>query len=162
MSLPSWLSACVVVLLLGCGSRTGVGSFEAIDGGARPTDARVLDARADSSTRRDAGLRCDPSRMVTIPRGLPIEVGAYFDTASVCVRDAAAAREVERVAPRVQCDASSGCRGGGILCVWRGLVGDPPGTGAPATIDAEELAQACAITTLGDSVGSLTFTLFVD
>lgn len=107
-------------------------------------DAALVDAAAsedaataeDAATSGDSGMACDTTRIRFFPAGMLME-GRLCDDVFACVPTRADAIALEAAAPLFDCSipAEGACTG--ISCVMR-----------PSLLDAAEVAQICAVTTL--------------
>jgi hypothetical protein len=100
---------------------------------AGPPDAAAPD---DAATSGDAGVPCNPDRIRFLPAGMLME-GRLCDDVFACVPTRADAMALEAAAPLFDCSmpAEGSCTG--VSCVMR-----------PSLLDAAEVAQICAATTL--------------
>ncbi len=150
----------LTLLLIGCSGGVaddaGIDAATASDAGSRPDATSSPDAGRDAAPGdagslpdaaitdaaiTDAGATCnlDAVRFAGIARG-PLQIGALCDEVNVCVRNRAEAARVMAASSRFSCAASAfPCTG--MTCSYR----DPAG---PSEIDAAELQEICAVTTL--------------
>lgn len=107
-------------------------------GGACGNDPVPGSPDASPSGSADAGGSCEPDRLQNVIENRPISEGDYCDDIQLCARDAAAAATVMSLEPGFDCGAEqAGCAAGEIHCSWY----------TPDTIDADEYAALCAIST---------------
>lgn len=141
-------ASCAVVLFLvgGCGTSSVVG-----DAGSDASASN--DSGGDVGSTRDAGLdaapaandanvdggapSCDESRVTFVPPGGHIAIGQLCDDVFVCPADAAAAATIAALGLTCSATTEGPCTTA-TTCVLR-----------PSTLDAAEVQQICAVTTLG-------------
>ena len=136
-----WLLLAALAFGCGGGAQAGAdGSSDATAGDAR-ADATGPDAPADA-TPADAPGGCDPAA-VAFPQGGTLAPGTLCDELYACADDAAGAARIEAASPHFSCapgaEPGSGCTG--TTCAYRNPTG-------PSTLDADEVADICALTVL--------------
>jgi hypothetical protein len=114
------------------------GAADASYDAARDIDADTVDAATsdDAAASDDAGPACDPTRIRFLPAGVLME-GRLCDDVFACVPTRADADALEAAAPLFDCAIPTEGACAGVSCVMR-----------PSLLDAAEVAQICAVTTL--------------
>jgi hypothetical protein len=115
-----------------------------------PPDDGGHDAGTDVGADGDAGrndANVDPgacnAAAVAFPQGGTLAPGTLCDEVYACASDAAAAARIEAASPMFSCAPGSepGSACGAYTCAYRN-------PGGPATLDATEIADICALTRL--------------
>ena len=106
-----------------------------VDASGPAVDA-LVSSDAPPADGADAAVSCDPSRVRFSPSGTLVE-GQLCDDVFACVPSSADAAALVAAAPDFDCSGapSGGCTG--VTCVFR-----------PSTLDAAEIDEICAVTTL--------------
>jgi len=111
-------------------------AFTPDDAAADAAPSSDASAPDDAATAGDAGVPCDPTRIRFLPSGTLME-GRLCDDVFACVPTRADADALEAAAPLFDCTIPPEGACSGISCVMR-----------PSLLDAAEVAQICAATTL--------------
>ena len=125
------------------GGFTGSVTLEASGGGdAGMPDASVLDASmpGDAGTDASAAMTCEASR-VRFPMGGTLSEGTLCDDVFVCVASEADAARVMAAGDHFECMETSEGPCSGRTCAYRN-------PGGPSTLDAQEIAEICAVTVI--------------
>ena len=130
------------LLLAGCGGGAASrdGSVDAI-GADTSGDSNGADTSADAPAADGAGA-CNPAA-VAFPQGGSLTPGTLCDELYACADDAAGAARIRATSPRFECtpgsEPQSTCTA--FTCAYRN-------PGGPSTLDADEVADICALTVL--------------
>ena len=128
----------LALVVLGCGG----GAATAVDASAdAPADAPVDAATADAPAS-DAATSCNPAA-VAFPQGGTLTPGTLCDELYACADDAAGAARIAAASPRFSC--APGSEPGSTCTAYTCAFRDP---GGPSTLDASEIADICALTSL--------------
>ncbi|MEM9071392.1 MAG: hypothetical protein AAGE52_22995 [Myxococcota bacterium] len=104
------------------------------------SDGAVSDGALDAAASDGGGCNLDAVRFAIIARG-PLAVGTLCDDVFVCLDDSTTAAAVQAASSVFQCDDETAPGCSGETCAYRN-------PGGPSLIDADELAEVCAVTQL--------------